>query len=252
MKIDYESIKNNKDYFKPNEDLFFVDEHNKLFMVLDGVSRDIVNGNYPKPSPAAQVTKIMADTVHEYLIDNYKQLQVNTTLVLQEAIKMGNLAVESFNKKLNHSFLAGTVAVLVYVQQKRLFYCYIGDCVAAIIRHKNFLSFTKQQTKLIRLHKSKFTKEQIRNDICNNSRHKYCYGVLNGQESALQLLKFGHIDLQDNDTIILATDGLEKILNSNYITQLQSLSCRELIHLVTELEEKYNFTDDKTIIKIKF
>lgn len=45
--ISYGTLKNTKQQDKPNEDLVFGDLDRNIFILLDGVSRDTINGKYP-------------------------------------------------------------------------------------------------------------------------------------------------------------------------------------------------------------
>ena len=250
MQVDHITVKNNKTYNKPNEDYFLVDDSNKIFMVVDGVSRDLVKGVYPKPSPAHEAAKLLTEETYSYLLCNIPSLRVNPLSTLKNSIIKGNNALQAYNKTLNNSFLAGVVGIFAFLHNQKLYYAYIGDSIGILIRDNKILSFTEQQTELIRVHKAKYTKEQIRNDICNNESHPYCYGVLNGQESAINILKTGSIELLPNDIIILATDGFESIINNTFLPQLKTFSLKQLVKIVEDLELKNNFTDDKTVIKI--
>jgi hypothetical protein len=41
---------NNLNYYKPNEDYIIVDDINQIYIICDGVTRDLINGKYPEPS----------------------------------------------------------------------------------------------------------------------------------------------------------------------------------------------------------
>ena len=63
-RVETATKKNTKEFDKPNEDYFLVDRNNGIFIILDGVTRDKIDGIYPDPSPACEVSKIFIDKAY--------------------------------------------------------------------------------------------------------------------------------------------------------------------------------------------
>jgi hypothetical protein len=51
------TTRNNLDYAKPNEDYLIVDDKNKVHIICDGVTRNLIDGSYPEPSPSYLAAK---------------------------------------------------------------------------------------------------------------------------------------------------------------------------------------------------
>lgn len=204
------SIKNTKIYDKPNEDYVLCDDKRNIYILLDGVSRDKINGKYPSPSPAREVSKLFAKEVYDYLKKNNEQYGLE---LIKEAFIKGNNAIEHYNIKYDYSdFLPGTVGIVCVIENDRLYYGYIGDCYGRIIQIHKIKMFTKCQTEQIAIHKKEFSSKTIRNEICNNVKNPYGYGVLTGQKDALDFLVLGEFNLDNVDMVFLSSDGMEPFL----------------------------------------
>ena len=124
------TIENSKGISKPNEDLFLVDDARCIYILLDGVSRDCVNGVYPNPSPSRRATEIFAQTAHQNIIS--REGESDFQAVLLGAAEAANQAVAAENH-LNYGgpdyFLSGTVGILACIRDDTLYYAYNGDCM---------------------------------------------------------------------------------------------------------------------------
>lgn len=205
------TLKNTKIYDKPNEDFVLCDDERNIYILLDGVSRDKVNGKYPHPSPAREVSELFAIEAYNYLKKNIRQYGLEK---IKESFIKGNEAIERYNIKYNNDFLPGTVGIICVVDKDRLFYGYIGDCYGRLIRNNEIVMFTKCQTEKIAIHRKEFSSSEIRNRICNNIKHPYSYGVLTGQKEALDFVVLGEYSLNNVDMVFLSSDGMESFLGS--------------------------------------
>lgn len=205
------TIKNSKLQDKPNEDLVLCDDNEKIYILLDGVSRDKINGVYPNPSPAKEVSELFAKVAFEYLKNTKKKYDLNQ---IKNAFIEGNKAIADYNKDYAGDFLPGTVGIICLIADDELLYGYIGDCYGRLIKASEIDLFTTCQTEKIAQHKKEFSAYEIRNEICNNIEHPYSYGVLTGQAEAVEFVKMGSCSLCDVDTIFLASDGLEPYLKN--------------------------------------
>lgn len=236
------TIKNTKIYDKPNEDFVLCDDERNIYILLDGVSRDKVNGKYPNPSPAREVTELFAREAYDYLKKNNSQYDLEQ---IKKAFIKGNEAIESYNIKYN-DFLPGTVGIICIIDEDRLFYGYIGDCYGRLISKGEIKIFTKCQTREIAIHKKEFSSREIRNKICNNPRHPYAYGVLTGQKEAMEFVVLGECSLTNDDMVFLSSDGMEPYLMSlNFKDFVEKEADYYLEHSVINGDE-----DDKAVIII--
>ena len=243
MQIDYYSLKNRKGDDKENEDFLLANVKGKRFILLDGVSRDRENGRYPCPSPAAEVSVLFAqecmDTMREM-----KNIHAGPIEIIRQAVAAGNTAVREYNRKHLHPFPAGTVGIVALIEKNLFCYGYTGDCFGLLIRGEKRYCFTEEQTALVHRHIRELTTAQIRNEICNHIMEPYAYGVWDGNPDAMDLVRYGTINLKNGDTIILYSDGAAEAVDQ----------CSDPVN--TDLEELLTDsglqnTDDKTILRIR-
>lgn len=241
--------RNTKAPDKPNEDCFLCDSSNGIFMILDGVTRDRVVGKYPNPSPAVEVSKIFLKRAYDYILKNCSE-ENDYEKVIKNAFIEGNAIIDKFN----HSglenvekFLPGTVGIIAIIKEDRLFYGYIGDCIGVLVNKQGKTEFTTCQTKLVHEHNKEFTANEIRNEICNNIKHPYSYGVLDGRKGAIDFVVTGKVNIGNYERLILLTDGLEEIIKQVPNEELIEASANELItNRVCD-----GSTDDKTVIVVR-
>ena len=244
----YNTVKNTKQLDKPNEDIAFCDMDKSIFVLLDGVSRDNEGGQYPNPSPAVDVNEIVIEEINSNI--NLVDLQNNNILdVIIKALQKANDKIRIYNESKKLLFAAGTVGLVVIIQNNILYYAYIGDCYGRLVYEDKVTTFTKCQTELINEHKKEFTSYEIRKMICNNNMHPYAYGVLNGDKRAINFIYSGEIDISDVKQIILTSDGLEDFL-SRYPSQILTNKDADLLIKEAILYDNKN-QDDRTIIKIE-
>jgi serine/threonine protein phosphatase PrpC len=237
-------------YPKPIEDFILVDREDKIFIILDGVTRDISDGIYPNPSPAFEVSKIFAEEVFKYLKQENHGKDI--TNLLRLAVLKGNYKIKEYNDKATWNFLPGTVGIISIIVNNKFYYVFIGDCIGQIFHENKLRFFTYSQTKLINDHKNEFSADQIRNNICNNKNHPYGYGVFTGQEGVMEFLEFGKESLYEGDIILLATDGMDKLLDNKGFQMTPSISAKELIARGEELEKDECLkSDDKAVIVVR-
>lgn len=237
------SYKNQIDDDKPNEDGYLCDDQNGLYIIMDGVSRDKENGKYPMPSPSAEVTKIFIESAYKFYISNKDKYPVE--VLLSGMMAFGNCKIAESNncKHWVNNFLPGTVGIiLIFCNPAKIAYAYIGDCYGAIINHSlNF--FTRCQTEGVTKNRKRFTRTEVRNNICNNIIHPYGYGVLNGSVAALSFVEYGERTLSQGDKIVLCTDGFADIFKATTSDTLYFASPYQLVQYSSSL-------DDKTLIMI--
>jgi hypothetical protein len=243
-------LKNNRNYIKPNEDFLVCDIAKNIFLVLDGVSRDKENGVYPVPSPSSIVSKCFADSFFDYFISYGTEDILDS---LKRSISYANSKIRDLNTQNNilWDFLPGVVGIILIIKNDVAFFAYLGDCIGRISNGKICNVFTESQTRLIQIHKAKYSASEIRNEICNNIYHPHSYGVYTGQEEALNFVRYGNIKIKSGISIIISSDGLNYYLDNQPISDVFSKNAEQIIQEALVLETENNFqSDDKAIIKI--
>lgn len=245
MKISYGTIKNTKQQDKPNEDLVFCDLDRNIFILLDGVSRDTINGEYPFPSPAAEATEILKANIHKELSVTLGNVRDRIVTAMMKA----NAKVQEYNREHILDFAAGAVGIIGVIEDQRFYYAYIGDCYGRVITGDKVEIFTTCQTQEIARHKREYSTYEIRHIICNNIKHPCGYGVLNGDERAYDFIQSGVIDCANIDQIILSSDGMEGYLSGAFIGEIYESTAQELIIKAMRYNNKAQ--DDRSVIKIE-
>lgn len=241
----YGSIKNTKIYDKPNEDFVLCDDERNIYILLDGVSRDKIDGKYPNPSPSKEISELFAKEVYDYLKKNNEQYALEN---IRNAFIKGNEAIERYNVNNNYwDFLPGTVGIVCIIDKDRLYYGYIGDCYGRLVQKDEIVMFTKCQTEKIAIHKKEFSPKEIRNEICNNVKSPYGYGVLTGQEEALDFVVLGEYSLNNVDMVLLSSDGMEPFLGR--LSRKDFVNKDAKYYLKNSVKEK-DREDDKAVIII--
>ena len=240
------SIINSKNINKPNEDFYLCDDDRGIYLLVDGGSRDKINGIYPNPSPSFYVSKLFVKSAYKFLSDNINE-NANILDLLHNAIKKGNDEINIYNSKKEwiDNFLPGTVGIIAVMRDYKLLFAYIGDCYGLVISNKGDKTiFTKCQTEKIANHKKEFSAYEIRNEICNNESHPYSYGVLNGDFRAMNFVNYGTIDILNNDKIIICSDGFSDII--------KNVSGKKLYQMtIDEMTTRAYESDDKTMLIIE-
>ena len=235
------TIKNAKAEDKPNEDFAVFNEELGIGMVLDGVSRDRENGIYPDPSPAQIATHVFANAALTIAKEGLK----SGIDKVQSMILSGNNELRKYNHLLNHRFPAGTVGIVFLLENDMFHYGYIGDCYEAIIRNGMMRGFTECQTEMVAKHKKDFTSDEIRFDICNHVSHPCGYGVWDGNDDAMNFVKYGSIRILDGDIWLVYTDGIRETIDKMDVPYLAEKN------FVNLMETNANYAlDDQTCLRI--
>ena len=238
--------KNTKMISKPNEDKYLIDDINNIYIIVDGVTRNTIDGIYPNPSPSEEVSDLFIENAYNYLLQN-KNKYDNYLKLIQNTYIYVNNKVHEYNSAYKGDFLPGTIGIIVMIKEEKLFFGYIGDCTGILINKKEKHKFTKDQTKLIHEHIREFTALQVRNEICNNIQHPYSYGVIDGRQGAMDFVVTGEKDLYEYNGCVLSTDGAEDIIGHLTTNQLLTFNAETILNM-THLT---NNTDDKTVILIR-
>jgi len=233
---------------KPNEDFYVCDNDDGIYMVLDGISRDVVEGKYPNPSPARRASEIFADKTHEYLKKSLNSEINDFQAIIREAMSFGNECIADANSRGAYSFQPGTIGIVLVVRGDRAYYGFIGDCVGKVVSYDNVTTFTRSQTEYVIAHRAEYTQSEIRDNICNNPEHPAGYGALNGRKAALHFIETGCFELSGTEKILLYTDGFEEALDPLSAKQMYELTVDEAAGLSESMGSEP--IDDRTLLII--
>lgn len=241
--VEIHTRKNSKAEDKPNEDLAVFNDELGIGMVLDGVSRDRENGVYPNPSPAQVATQLFVDVA----LKTAKMESKKGIERIQAMVNKGNCELKKFNNELKHRFPAGTVGIFFSIEDDKFHYGYVGDCYALVIRNGVRRIFTECQTAMVAKHKNCFSSDEIRFNICNHISHPCGYGVLDGNNGAMDFVKYGTINISHEDVILIYTDGMAKSIEDEEVFGLMN----KPLNILNDVDLD-TVQDDRTCIRIIF
>lgn len=233
---------------KPNEDFYVADEGRGIVILLDGVTRDRVNGAYPAPSPARVVSELFAAAAMKALCANEEE--PNQALRLKLAAQAGNTAVAKANECFDDPFLPGTVGVMAIFKGDCLHYAYIGDSNCIVLSGGNAEYFTVPQTAEVHRRSKEFTALEIRTKICNNAEHPCGYGVWNGQKESESFLRTGTVKLKAGDKVLICSDGIDPFLSTVSAKDLCHMGGEEIIEAAMDYTKPQGWMDDRTAVAI--
>ena len=219
------------------------DNINKIYILLDGVTVDRIDGKYPNPSPARDVAHLFGEYVYKILSTQIDL--VYPELAIKKAIYEGNLKIKEYNNTYNPPFDAGVVGIVSIIKDDIFYYSYIGDCSGRIFTEDYIDLFTIEQTRMVRENKKSLTTYEIRHIICNNINHPYGYGVWDGKSGALDFVVSGTKKISNGAYIVLSSDGYEELLS-----KLSFADIKLLLPLNASVVSSLSSRDDKSIIII--
>jgi serine/threonine protein phosphatase PrpC len=245
--------RNNLGYAKPNEDYLIVDNKNKIYIICDGVTRNLIDGRYPEPSPSYLAARIFAESVYRKLLLN--SYSSNPFQILIDAVIWGNCRIAQLNsERINarQKILPGTVGTVAQIIEDKIYYVYLGDCTIWRFRYNKVERFTTSQTEKIKQQHFGLTLSNIRESLYNNPNHPLGYGVFTGEEESLYFLGKGITDLHKGDVLMLITDGMDLIFQSDNLIRLRDHEPNSLIDYAEKLElNRCGTSDDKSITILK-
>lgn len=235
----------------PLEDSYSINNGGKIIAVADGVTRDpmeyLQNGllgklnfalNYPKISPA----KIASDIFCEIFPSVLKDFDVKDERAILESFNEANKKIRSWNSQNipNTDYLmndfAGCVASGISEQNGAVSWGYLTDCGIAIFDKNGNLRFKTEDESPHRLDEYFWQDKQIkgkswnqpevrkriRSHYRNNPDEKHSFGVLTGEENAMDYVRTGSWEINPGEFLLVYTDGLEPIIFSeNFSNKLK-------------------------------
>lgn len=257
----------------PQEDKIYATDTEAI--IADGITRDpigisdfskasfdeIIN-NYPNPSGAAIAA--------EEIINTFK---ISTGTLKERMIKC-NERVKEINDKyikkcdyLENDYYAA-VAASIKIDDNKLHYSYICDCGVIVYDKLGNIKFQTNDDKALidpyinnqakknnvswNLKEARvLVRKEFRNNI-NNIVDGKCasYGAFTGEESAKYFIKEGEVLLDDEDTIVIYSDGFANfLLEKEFFNNIINFNEKEFIKYLNkkEKEDINKFGSEKTI-----
>ena len=272
------SFERTNDRGKPSEDYSWVGiKESMAFAVADGVSR-----SQNPVGVCGEVTSQDAARVfcHRAAFGLARQS------ILQDVFKVANEGIEQINKSvgitpetvdyLDRDYLCCTAVAGVLIENpKRFAYGCIGDCGVFVYGADDRFKFLSENNvsilEALRDGKAFASKDERRvywrKEMRNRPGPAMTYGALTGESEALIQVKYGYVDLEAGDTVILFSDGMYPfILDEGFRAMVTRLlksglpenEMRALIgYFVSALTQLLwdkgidNLDDDKTMIAFR-
>jgi protein phosphatase len=225
-------------YFRDNnEDRFYVDTDQNLFIVADGMGGQ---------AAGEQASQLAIDMIPEQLSGltpqdhdpNLLRSAVNHAVVAaNEAILAQGIADPSVQNM-------GTTVVLAVYRANKLVVAHIGDSRAYLVRNGTIESVTTDHNLAQALYEAKtISKEELKTHRFRHVLWKYL-----GSKEAGDGPDINDLDIQAGDRLVLATDGVTGALDDSAILELVSKSddpqkCAEdMVQLSLDRGSKDNVT----------
>ncbi|MCX7905568.1 MAG: Stp1/IreP family PP2C-type Ser/Thr phosphatase [Elusimicrobiales bacterium] len=229
MKIEYYGLTDKGKTRQNNEDAFIIDEKINFFAIADGM------GGHKKGEVASELAITLTHSYFKkYLSENKFTNLVNNnysqeTNFLIAAITQANL--EIFTKAQEEEFRGmGTTLSCAFINNLKMSIVHIGDSRIYLIRKNEIKQLTEDDSFVMEQYKSgKITFEEMKNSPFKNILTK----AIGTKKENSYFIK--EEKLQNDDIILLATDGLTKIISDDEIKQIIKInpnikeSAKELI-----------------------
>lgn len=211
-----------------NEDRFYA--QGPLLIVADGMG-GYTGGEY--------ASTMVVDTIVEVV----QAATDVSTEVLRNAIMKANRIVYEKSQSYKELEGMGTTAVVAYVKEDRLVWAHVGDSRLYIYRQDGLHRITKDHSMVQQLVEAgTITEEEVIHHPKRNMLTR-AIGVYDSVE-----VDTGMIEVQQNDRILLCSDGLSGYIEESKIEQVLSeedngsRTLEDLVHLVYDAGARDNVT----------
>ena len=248
---------NNRGIGKPNEDLIAVDADNRIFLMLDGITRPNQEYDGSGDSPACAVDRILRDAIMPEakrlsLISDEQTLE----LELRKTLVAANAKLISYREQKSKrewfDYYPGAVGIAAAFTGDRLCCVWAGDCIGLLLRDGARTLLTRQQT--LKVAKSGYSKQRIYDEVCNHPQSDMAYGIFNGDPELAVLLESSWTDIKSGDTVLLSSDGMAAFLQNEPPKTIAAFSADEMLTASAPYDVMpYSpYADDKAVIRIDF
>lgn len=246
---------------RPNEDSFFADDKNKVYIVADGISRKRDEYARYGGSIAADIAKTLCSEMGGRLGRNMALASgiSSAESLLAEAFEAANKSIaeliESRKERYAGTERPGCVCIAALIADDKLVYGSAGDCMGILVRGNQTLVFSQKQTTFaFDLLGKERDRELLMERFVNCPENEFGYGVANGDPRAAQCFKISHIDLEYGDTVYLISDGLSNFIQYSDGKKINEMSIEQIMSRSAEQDYAIGAAhcDDKTIVRIHF
>ncbi|MBO4299438.1 MAG: hypothetical protein J5998_11635 [Clostridia bacterium] len=233
---------------KPWEDYIALGEN--ACVVADGVTQNL--NEYSEgmtASHASEAARLTAEAILAVVC-----AAPDPTLAARRAVKDAIAATAAYNAAHVCPFPAAAVFVSGTLRGDTLHFAYVGDSVITLLREGVRIRLSEPQTAHLRVMGSTsgmgITKRQLYDTITNNAQSPLGYGVIDGDERALDFLRAARLALRAGDRVIFSSDGIDRYLSLAPIGELARLSAEELLDRSEPFDRPpYNsYADDKAVV----
>jgi|GEM_PF-3069604 len=212
-------------FYKPAEpDLLYT--RGELFLVADGIG-------------GQELGALAARTATDIIIKSYydKSAPDDIETALKHAFNLANMQIIEMNASSSSYIQAGAAVTCAVIQRGTLAVAHIGNCRLYLIKAHSIQQCT---------HDHLFSGETTAQPTLRKANQKTPVSHALGWESNVEIDYFS-LNLKPNDTILLCTDGLYKILDNREIARIAlkyspQTACEKYISLVTERGAPDNVT----------
>ena len=244
---------------KNNEDSYLADEGNSLFIVADGMgghkagevaSKTAIDDFVQYFKEKFNKNNFSVSETLKFSAKKNKKLEDDIQKILIEAVGSANQKIYKLGLECDDLNGMGTTFTGLFIFGSSAFVIHIGDSRLYLFRENNLNLLTEDHTFVFQLYKSGAITYE---DTFSHPQRNYLTGVLGENEiSNLECFKF---KLQENDIILICSDGLNSMLKDtiikNTLEKLHSKSAQVITKNFIELANKYGGMDNITAIIIK-
>lgn len=238
---------------KPNEDCVYADAEAGIFILLDGITRP--HKEYeerPGESMACEINECFTEAVAAYLREGKGEPKT----LLREAIARGNDRIAAYRSRHPEGdviFAPGTLGIVAFLVDKRLYYAAAGDCLGLLLRGDTKTCFGEQAS-VHEVDLLKPTKAERYALYCNHPENPLFYTIYNGDKVVSDICEYASLDLEAGDTVLLASDGIKAYLSLSPTAALRDLSAQEMLvaSRAYDAPPYAAYPDDKTVLKLSF
>ena len=254
----YATEKNKREELnKPNEDYLCCDERHGIFLIADGVTRPHEEyADAEKRFLAAEAARKLCFDVRDNLLKHEEELHAQPIRTISNALAFGNEAMKEVRRQYQREMgKAGiyvpcvTFLCLVLVGSRMYFYncC---DTIAFLIRNGVKIQLTEYYNRQADLlHPAK---KEVYENYHNNEATEGGFAIFDGDDSLKDMIHVSWLELEKNDRLILASDGLAQYLQVTSAKRLLSGRAEEHIRnsVVYDTLPYQKYADDKSCIII--
>ena len=248
---------------KPKEDSFAIEAN--IIIVADGITHRAISGKYPSSSASANAANLICRLMPKLI--SLQQEDTDIEQVLRFGLKACNVAIQQINAhrsaaEIKASDLGGAVATIVLRIADKLHLLHIGDCRAMLVRNESVIELTRHQTAEVEMLAAQWKHEQVpkdeisrrkralRNPRVHSSQTHAAFGVLTGEEQALEFAEYSTVEIDSASHLIVCSDGFGDLGTQDAIALAHdTLKPFDLARRLERFEQASSTrSDDKTII----